>query len=316
MCERQFRAQHMPEVLATTRGMQRAGELQSTQLEAEAAAQRAAATRAAAAAAGGRGSAAPSAAAPPTSAAQALEQLQPAKVAADEIHRKVQEELQPQLRRNAAEAAQVATAPAPGVQLRPAPEPFTTLPMPSNLPASSLPEPVRLARAGGIFPALASPADLEQMLQQHPHVGRVPDAGAATISQGNVFGLGTGVFDSLRAAGHPLVAQGSDGSLYQPCPAACCASTCPTTPCSSCCSSRARWGTPRRPCCSCPLHLLPPSQLLQSTCRPARLPWLQCLPCAPLSAWAPSSWMLWSKTRGCLQGSCSSCRWRPLLQCS
>jgi hypothetical protein len=87
--------------------------------------------------------------------------------------------------------------------------------MPSNLPASSLPEPVRLARAGGIFPALAPPADLEQMLQQHPHVGRVPDAGAATISLGNVFGLGTGVFDSLMVAGHPLLAQGSDGSLYQ-----------------------------------------------------------------------------------------------------
>jgi hypothetical protein len=95
-----FWAQQTPEVLATTRGMQRAGELQSTQLEAEAAARHAAATEAAAAAAGGRSSAAPSAVAPPTFAAHALEQLQQATMAADEIHREVQEELQGQLRRD------------------------------------------------------------------------------------------------------------------------------------------------------------------------------------------------------------------------
>jgi hypothetical protein len=139
-----------------------------------------------------------------------LEQVQPARVAADEIHRQVAADIQQQLRREAAAAAA-----APVVQRRPTPEPFTTLPLPSNLLAFSLPEPVRLARAGGIFPALSSPPGLERMLQQHPHVGLVPDAGAASISLSNVFGLGNDVFDGLIAAGHKLVAVGPDGSLYE-----------------------------------------------------------------------------------------------------
>jgi hypothetical protein len=228
-------------------------------------------------------------------------------MAADEMHREVQEELQAQLRCGAAEAAQAA-APTPGVQRRPAPEPFTTLPMPSNLPASSLPEPVRLARAGGIFPALSAPPLLEPMLQQHPHVGLVPDAGAATVSLGNVFGLGTGVFDGLIAAEHKLIARGADGSCYA-LPGSMLEFCLPYDAMRQLLQQQGKVGDPRRPCCSCPLHVLPPTLMLQSSCRPTSLPLLQRRWCALLSAWAPSSWMPRSWRSGCLQGSCLGC-WR------
>jgi hypothetical protein len=46
----------------------------------------------------------------------------------------------------------------------------------------------------------------------------VPDAGVASISLSNVFGLGTGVFDGLIAAGHKVVAVVPEGSMYElPC---------------------------------------------------------------------------------------------------
>ena len=87
------------------------------------------------------------AAAPPSTAAQALDSLAGAKLAADAIHAAAAEQLQQQVVQ--------ARERAPAVQRRPQPEPFGTLPMPLDIPASSLPDPVRLARAGSIAPAIA-----------------------------------------------------------------------------------------------------------------------------------------------------------------
>jgi hypothetical protein len=76
------------------------------------------------------------------SPAYALKQLQPALKLAEAIHCKVApaQQLTELLRTGQALSA------APVVQRRPLPEPFTTMPILSNLPAASLRELVRLAR--------------------------------------------------------------------------------------------------------------------------------------------------------------------------
>jgi hypothetical protein len=107
-----------------------------------------------------------------------------------------------------------AAAAAAVVQHMPTPESFTTQPMPSYLPTSSLPEPVHVAHAGGIAPAPCASPELERVLQSNPRVRLVPDdGGAASVSFQSL--IGSGLLGQLLASGVPLICRGTDGRCYE-----------------------------------------------------------------------------------------------------
>ena len=143
------------------------------------------------------------AAAPPTSAAEAFDQLRIATSKADAIHSQAAAERVQEAREKHSRAA-------PVVQLRPQPQPFTTHPMPSNLPAANLPDPVARARAGRIAMPEAPPADLEQELAAAEPVS---DAGGSLTLQ-SIMGLGTGVLEGLLSKGHQLCVRMPGGQNY------------------------------------------------------------------------------------------------------
>ena len=157
------------------------------------------------------------AAAPPATASEAMERMRGATATADAIHAKVEQQRQQQLQAAAQQQAELqreqqrATSQARGVlptQVRPQPHPFTTTPMPSNLPASSLPDPVRRARAGSIaLPGQAS-TGFERELAQSPQVGLAPTDGAGVAVQ-TLMGLGTGVLEGLMGRGFSICFRGT-----------------------------------------------------------------------------------------------------------
>ena len=180
---------HMPEAHVTTRSTQVAAQrhLQST--------------ASAASSAGGQ---------QPSTAAEAAQQLKPAGAQVDAVFDQLTKTRQLQLMERAAQQQHKRVVP---TQLRPQPEPFTTFPMPSNVPASNLPDPVRRARADAIALPGQAPTGLEQALTQAPHISLAPDTGAA-LSLQTLVGLGTGVLEGLIAEGYQVCFRAADGQGY------------------------------------------------------------------------------------------------------